>query len=220
MDGNWNDEKYSEHYNRLYATTAEEFGSCLKLLRLSAEDSIIDIGCGNGDFLLLASGIARTALGVDISEDQVAQARKKLAGRPGAEVVLSSFLDFRPGGRFFSKGFSRKALHHLKDPEKETFLMNIAPAFRQGAVFLLEDGIYFEFSRSELDRNWDRLMADAAAYYGDSWEMKKKDLIHSFREEFAASADEWTRIFDKAGFSVTDRMPKNSFYGTLIAVKR
>lgn len=219
MEGDWNDEKYSAHYNSLYRTPAGEFRSCIELLKLSPGDSIIDVGCGDGDFLLLASGIAASALGVDVSEAQVALARAKLAGKPGTEVVHSSFQDFAPGPRTFTKGFSRKALHHLTDPEKETFFMKLSPAFKPGAVFLLEDGMYFNFGRQDLEKNWDLLLADAAAFYGASWEAKKKDLVHSFREEFATGADEWTRIFAKAGFKVAARMPKNSFYGTLLAVK-
>lgn len=220
MDGDWKSGDYAAHYNKLYATPAEEFAACMELLDLKPEDSLIDFGCGNGDFLLLASGKVKSAVGVDISGPQAEEAKRKLAGRPNADIVLSSFLDFDPAGRAFTKGFSRKALHHLTDPEKETFLLNLAPAFRPGALFLLEDGMYAAFSRADLDRNWDRLLEDAAAFYGDTWEAKKKDLVHSFREEFAPGTADWIRLFSKAGFDVVKNQPKNSFYGTLLAVKR
>ncbi|HNW43951.1 MAG TPA: methyltransferase domain-containing protein [Elusimicrobiales bacterium] len=220
MDGNWKDDKaYAAHYNKLFATPAGEFGACIELLDLKPGDSLIDFGCGNGDFLLLASEKVKNAVGVDISAAQAEEARKKLAGRAGAEIILSPFLDFKPGARSFTKGFSRKALHHLTDPEKEQFLLGIAPAFTPGALFLLEDGMYSDFGRADLDKNWSKLLAEAAAFYGDSWEAKKKDLMHSFREEFAPGTDEWVRIFGKAGFKILKRSPINSFYGTLLAVK-
>ena len=219
MDGDWESQDYVAYYNKLYATPADEFAACMDLLELRPEDSLVDFGCGNGEFLLLASVKVKAALGVDISGPQAEQAMTKVAGHTGAEVVLSSFLDFDPDGRAFTKGFSRKALHHLTDTEKERFLLKISPAFRPGALFLLEDGMYADFSRSDLDKNWGRLMADAAAAYGASWETRKKDLIHSFREEFAPGTADWIRIFNKAGFKIIKNMPKNSFYGTLLAVK-
>lgn len=219
MDGDWKSGEYAAHYNRLYATPAEEFAACADLLRLGPGDSLVDLGCGNGDFLLAAAPRVKRALGVDVSAPQAEEARRKLAALPNAEVVLSSFLDFDPAGRTFTRGFSRKALHHLTDAEKEAFLLKLAPAFEPGALFLLEDGMYAEFGRDGLDRNWDRLMADAAAFYGAAWPAKKKDLVHSFREEFAPGTADWIRIFGKAGFRIIENRPKNSFYGTLLAVK-
>jgi cyclopropane fatty-acyl-phospholipid synthase-like methyltransferase len=219
MHGDWKDKDYAAHYNELYATPAEEFASCIELLELSPGDSLIDFGCGNGDFLLLASGKVKSAVGVDISGPQTEEAKKKLSGCPAAEVELSSFLDFAPGPRAFSKGFSRKALHHLTDTEKERFLLNIAPSFKPGALFLLEDGMFFDFPRADMEKHWDTLMTEAARYYGGGWEAKKKDIVHSFREEFPTGADEWVRIFEKAGFRITRRLPRCSFYGSLLAVK-
>lgn len=220
MDGNWKDDKnYAAHYNKLFATPVQEFGACIEMLDLKADDSLIDFGCGNGDFLLLASEKVKSAVGVDISAAQVEEAKKKLTGRHGTEVLHSTFLDFAPEERTFTKGFSRKALHHLTDPEKEQFILKMAPAFKPGALFLLEDGMYESFRRADLEKNWDKLMADAAAFYGASWEAKKKDLVHSFKEEFAPGTEEWVRIFEKAGFSIEKRLPKNSFYGTLLARK-
>ena len=219
MDGDWKDKDYAAHYNKLYATPTQEFGIYVGVLDLNNGDSLVDFGCGNGDFLLLASGKVNHALGVDISQPQVETARKKLASRPNSEILLSTFLDFSPGQRRFTKGFSRKALHHLTDPEKEKFILNIAPAFKPGALFLLEDGMFFDFPRADMEKNWEALMAEAARYYGNGWEAKKKDIIYSFREEFPTGADEWTRIFEKAGFNIKQRLPKCSFYGPLLAVK-
>jgi cyclopropane fatty-acyl-phospholipid synthase-like methyltransferase len=220
MRENWSDENYAAHYNRLYATPAEEFQACLDLLAMGPEDSLVDFGCGNGDFLALAADRVASALGVDLSGPQLEIARSRLSGRPGVEILQSTFLDFDPGARRFTRGFSRKALHHLTDSEKELFLARIGPAFQPGALFLLEDGMFFGFEREELEANWDVLVAEAQAYYGDSWEAKKPDILHSFRNEFPTGVRRWERIFEKAGFTVTERRARSSFYGTLLAVKR
>lgn len=215
----WSDRDYTERYNRLYATPADEFRACLDLLDLTGEDALVDFGCGNGDFLALAAGRVRTAVGVDVSGPQVDEAERQLRGKSGVEIVRSSFLDFRPGARRFTRGFSRKALHHLTDPEKERFLGNVAPSFTPGAIFLLEDGMFFGFEREDLDARWEDLLAEAEGYYGPAWESKKEDLVHSFREEFPTGANRWARLFGEAGFQVTALLPKCSFYGTLLARK-
>lgn len=219
MADTWSDEDYAARYNRLYATPAEEFRACLELLDLSGEDSLVDFGCGNGEFLALAAGRVRSALGVDGSGPQMDEAERRLQGVPGVELVRSSFQDFRPGGRSFTRGFSRKALHHLDDAEKGRFLAAVGPAFRPGALFLLEDGMFFGFGRAELEERWEALMEEAARYYGATFEARREDLAHSFREEFPTGAEDWERLLAGAGFRVLRRIPRCSFYGTLLAVK-
>lgn len=215
----WSDRAYAERYNTLYATPAPEFQACLDRLQLAKDDALVDFGCGNGEFLELAARLVRTAVGVDASGPQVEQARRRLAHVPNVHLVETEFLDFDPGGQRFTRGFSRKALHHLADPEKERFLHRIAPAFEPGALFLLEDGMFFGFEREELDTHWDELVSEAASYYGDSWPAKREDVLHSFREEFPTGANRWARLFHQAGFAVKALKPRCSFYGTLLAVK-
>jgi len=154
-----------------------------------------------------------------MSGPQTELARKKLSDAGNVEIITAAFLNFDPGGRKFTKGFSRKALHHLTNTEKETFLLRISGAFEKNALFLLEDGIFFDFPRTDIEKNMPALLKDAERYYGSSWEQKKKDIIHSFTQEFPAGASEWTEFFAKAGFKVIKRIPKCSFYGTLMAVK-
>ena len=219
-DGDWKDKDYAAHYNELYATSAKEFAPCLEALDLKPEDSIIDFGCGNGSFLALAAAKVNKALGIDISEPQLAEAKKNLQGLNNVELLLTEFMKFNPGQRKFTKGFSRKALHHLTNPEKQQFLINISPAFKKNAIFLMEDGIYFDFPRSEIQQNMPRLIKACEEYYGSSWEAKKKDLLHSFNEEFAAGASEWESFFANAGWKVILKKPASIFYGTIIAIKQ
>lgn len=219
MDGDWKDKDYTKHYNTLYATSAKEFGSYIDTLKLNNKDTLIDFGCGNGDFIFLAANKAKYAVGVDISEPQAAQAKEKVKNFKNAEIVLSSFLEYKPNNLLFTKAFSRKALHHLTNPEKEQFLLNISTSFAKDAIFLLEDGIFFDFPRSEIEKKLPELIADASRYYGSSWEAKKKDILHSFTQEFPAGASEWESFFNKAGFTVIQKIPKCSFYGTIIAKK-
>ena len=218
MDGDWKSQDYAAHYNKLYATPAEEFQALAAILRLAPGDRIVDFGCGNGDFLQAAMRVASSGLGVDISDEQLALARRKFAGDSRVEFIKTPFLDFAPGPRTFTRGFSRKALHHLTDGEKAVFFAKVGPHFEPGSLFLLEDGI-MDFERADLEANWDRLMNDCAAYYGDLWEQKKADVSFCFRSEYPAGIKAWTAAFAAGGFKLLNTSKKSSFYGSILAEK-
>jgi len=218
MEEHWKDRDYAKHYNSLYATSAEEFAECAERLRVAPGDRVIDFGCGNGDFLAAALGTAASAVGVDISDSQLESAARRFKGDPRVQLVRSSFLDFSPGPRTFTRGFSRKALHHLTDEEKIRFFKKAGGFFEPKALFLLEDGV-MDFERSELDANWDRLMKDFETYYGAKWEQKKNDVIFCYRQEYPAGIKAWTAALAAGGFSVINRERRSSFYGSLLAGK-
>lgn len=218
MEENWKDRRYVARYNSLYATPQEEFLKCAETLRLCPADRVIDFGCGNGDFLAVALKTVQAATGVDLSENQLAQAALRFKGRAGVQLAKSGFLEFQPGPGTFTKGFSRKALHHLTDAEKKTFFARAGRCFEKKALFLLEDGV-FDFERTDLDRNWPGLMKDCEAYYGSAWERKKKDVSFCFRQEFPTGIKAWTAAFAAGGFKIIKRERRSSFYGSLLAEK-
>jgi len=137
MEDNWKDRDYAAHYNSLYATPAGEFVKCAERLRVAPGDHVLDLGCGNGDFLAAAMRTAASAVGVDMSDGQLEQAALRFKGDARVELLKSSFMDFNPGARTFTRGFSRKALHHLTDPEKIIFFKKIGKHFKPKALFLL-----------------------------------------------------------------------------------
>ena len=63
--------------------------------------SLLDVGCGFGDFLafLEARGIAPAYTGIDICEPMVERCRERFAGR-GATFVEADVLGFEPAQRF------------------------------------------------------------------------------------------------------------------------
>lgn len=226
MEENWLNPEYVNYYNRNYATSAEEFRGYLDLLQVGEGDCLVDFGCGNGDFLEVARERNCRLVGVDISSVQIEAAKGRLSSCDSALLVCCPFVDFVPanlGGQRqplqFSKGFSRKALHHLTDAEKALWLAHVAPSFVAGAQLYIEDGIFFEFEREELDSHWDKLLGQAAAYYGESWAEKEHDLRHSFRDEYPTGVGYWKKILADNGFHLAWQRPRCSFYGGILAVK-
>jgi cyclopropane fatty-acyl-phospholipid synthase-like methyltransferase len=216
--GDWKDAGFVAHYNALYALSEDEAQPYLDRLALSPADSLVDFGCGDGSFLALAAPLAGRALGLDGSADQVRLARERLRDLTQAEVVQGGFLDCGLSGRTFTKGFSRKALHHLTDPQKQEFLRRAGPHFSLGALFLIEDGI-FPFERAELEAHMPQVLQEGAAYFGDAWEAKQADFTHMLKEEFPTGMGFWSRAFEAAGFRVLERWHRNCFLGGLLARK-
>jgi len=205
-------------HNDLGASPLEELLKGVDLLRVAPGDRVIDLGCGNGEFLAAALRTAESAVGVDVSKNRLDQAALRFKGDSRVELIRSPLLDFEPGGKTFTKGFSHKALHTLTDPEKHRFFAKIGKSFIPKALFLVIDGI-FDFERSDLDSNWPGLMKDCAAYYGAAWERRKDGIIFSFRKEYPAGIKTWTSALAAGGFRVVKRERRSSFYGFLLAEK-
>ncbi len=218
MKENGEKREHAARHNELYAEPMEEFLKCARLLRLAPGDRVIDFGCGNGEFLDAALKTAGSAVGVDQAGSRLAAAALRFRGDARVKLVKSPFLDFEPGGQTFTKGFSRKALHHLTDREKTLFFAKAGKSFAPKALFLVED-VIFDFERPDLDRNWPGLMRDCAAYYGASWERRKSEVIFCFREEYPTGIKAWTSALAAGGFKIIHRGRRGPFYGSLLAEK-
>jgi SAM-dependent methyltransferase len=217
---NWSSTDYVSHYNDNYSTSLSEFLKLSEYLNIGKGDILIDFGCGNGQFLESCSDRISLGIGVDCSLDQVLSAKKRLEFHPHIKVLRSSFLDFKSDGLKFTRGFSRKALHHLDDMEKIVFFKNIGKDFVEGSFFLIEDGIFFNFERDELDLHWNELIREASEYYGSSWEKKQKDVEDCFRFEFPTGINAWNSALTEAGFAIIETRRYSNFYGSILAQKK
>lgn len=211
---------YFKRYNSVNGISAEQLERYLAPLNLSPDDRAVEFGCGNGDALARVADIAAAATGVDISKEQLENARLKLAGRKNILLVESSFLDCRKklGGHSFTKGLSRKALHHLTDPEKKIFVEKIAPLFKKDSIFVLEDGI-FNFDRTQLNEKLPQIVAEAKIYYDAAWPEIEKDFMITILEEFVTDYKTWEAAFNHGGFMMTARKAYSMFYGMMVFKK-
>jgi SAM-dependent methyltransferase len=211
----WQDPGFVAHYNAHYALSPAEMRPYLDRLGLTPTDALVDFGCGDGTFLALAAPLVSRALGVDASDQQTSLARTRLRDFKNVEIAASDFLRFEPGDRRFTKGFSRKALHHLSDPDKIAFMKRIAGCFAPGARLLLEDAM-FTFDRAELPARMPAVLRDAQAYFGTAWAVKQGDFLHSLREEFPTGQEFWIAACAAAGFQTIERWNHNCFLGGLL----
>jgi len=216
MDWDWKKKESAERYNELYDLPAEDAERYLRLLGLREGDVFVDFGCGRGDMLALAAAKVRTAVGVDVSPQQIALARERLRGIGNVEFVEASFEGFDAAGRRFTKGFARKALHHLDDEGKAAFFRRLGSVFEAGGLFLLEDAVY-SFDRKELDARMPELLKELEAYFGERWAAKKDDVLHMLRHEFPTGHNAWAAALEAGGFQVVERWQTTGFLGGFLA---
>jgi SAM-dependent methyltransferase len=87
--------------NEISLTLADwRYDTCLRLCPPRPQDAVLDIGCGDGEFLALARDCGMQAFGIDVDDRAVHLARN---GRGLAEVRCGGWAgirDFGPPGRF------------------------------------------------------------------------------------------------------------------------
>lgn len=214
----WQKPDYARKYRENYSFPEKTLRKLLKKLNISGSDRVLEFGCGDGAFMSAAAKRAAWVHGIDCSCGQLAKAALNLKGLDNVSLEKKDFLDFSGGGGF-TRGFSRKALHHLSDRDKKSFFRKISPAFKPGSLFLIEDGIFFSFSRSMLEKKWSYLMKACEKYYGSQWEKKKKDVVYCFRHEYPTGLLQWRQALSAGGFRIVEVEKYSPFYGFILAKK-
>lgn len=90
---------------------------------------VLEIGCNAGIYAWHIAPIAKSYIGIDISENYIRQATitaKYIKGAP-VSFIHSSLGDFAPGEDLFDAVFASFLLYHLSDAEVEIFEKKIAP---------------------------------------------------------------------------------------------
>src|SRR5262249_32928360 len=130
MTNQWN----AAEYDAKHAFVYEKARGLVELLAPKAGERILDLGCGTG--MLTAEIAARGAevVGVDRSEEMVAQARKKF---PALRFDVMNARELRFNGEVDAV-FSNAVLHWI--PEAEQVIAGVARALRLGGRFIAEFG--------------------------------------------------------------------------------
>lgn len=88
-----------------------------KLIELCVEkdDRVLDVGCGTGSATVIAAGVAKEVVGIDLSPDMIELAQEKVAkqGVSNTTVLTTSVEDYRPR-ELFDKVISSFMIPHVK----------------------------------------------------------------------------------------------------------
>jgi ubiquinone/menaquinone biosynthesis C-methylase UbiE len=111
---------------------ARQQREALEALELKTGDRLLDVGCGTGAAVRAAAEVVERAVGLDLSPNMLAEARKRATGLPNAEFVEgdSENLPFDDGE--FTAALCTTSLHHYPRPDAAAreFARVLAPGGR------------------------------------------------------------------------------------------
>lgn len=106
-------------------------------------EKVADVGCGNGQFLLLLSKFARPSYlyGIEVTEKLINNARKlfQKAGQQRYQFDLYDGEHFPSELGEMDIIFLIDVLHHVPKPRQELFLKSLAMVIKPGARLVLKD---------------------------------------------------------------------------------
>jgi trans-aconitate methyltransferase len=121
-------------YDGKHAFVWELAKDLVPLLGPKAGERILDIGCGTGHLTAEIAASGAEVLGIDRSEEMIAEARKKFP-EIRFEVMDAKEMPF---AKEFDGVFSNATLHWIKEPER--VIAGIARALKPGGRFVAEFG--------------------------------------------------------------------------------
>ncbi|MDX8048487.1 class I SAM-dependent methyltransferase [Lentzea sp. BCCO 10_0798] len=114
------------------------FGRLVDLADIGAGDEVLDVGCGPGYLTALAARAGGRAVGVDVSEPMIAEARRRRAGgNCSFQVGRAEALDLPDAS--FDVVVSSLALHHIPEQSRATAFAEMFRVLRPGGRVLIAD---------------------------------------------------------------------------------
>ena len=137
-------ETYGEDFGQTSWVTTEESLEIPKLLDLTRDSSVLEIGCGSGGYALhLASKIGCEIVGVDINEAGVSNANRLAQERGLASLARFEQCDASKNFPFdaetFDVAFSNDVLCHI--PERLGVLVEMFRVLKPGGRMLFSDAL-------------------------------------------------------------------------------
>ena len=196
---------------------AREAETMIKLIDIQPEHSILEIGCGTGEFSIELSKYCAQVLALDISQGMLdfAMDKAKVRGRNNVDFEKAGFLTFDPDERIFDTVISQLVLHHLPDFWKLIALKNINSMLKDGGKFYLKDVVYSS-DTPDFDPFFSQTLQNLPPGAGDDM---RYDIILHIKKEFSTFDWIMEELIEKAGFRIEEAIYKNGFMATYLCIK-
>ena len=194
---------YVREYDRKSGFDPDPDLALLDRYGFTAESTLIDFGCGTGEFALAAARTCRRVVAVDISTPMLDALRRKAEqeGMKNLEIVGQGFLTYEQRGEKADFVFSRNALHHLPDFWKALALERIARLLKPGGVLRLRD-LVFSFEPHDSGPVIEAWLQTAPARPEDGW--TRAELETHLRQEFSTFSWLLEPMLKRAGFEIRE----------------
>ncbi|MCD6291817.1 MAG: class I SAM-dependent methyltransferase [Anaerolineae bacterium] len=141
----------ARHYDTLLdVVTLGRYGSFIKrairAMRIQPQDRVLDLGAGTGrNACLMMEYLSPEGevVGLDISDEMIAQFRKNCARFPNARVINMRIDQPLPFHEEFDKAFISFVLHGFPQEAREVIIRNALESLKSGGSFFILD--YSEF---------------------------------------------------------------------------
>ena len=215
----FNDVTQVEVYDRNQTTsTLDREQVLVTRLGISAEDSIIDLGAGTGNFAIQAALAGASVHAVDISEIMLNYARSKAqkAGITNIKFHRAGFLSYDHQDDLANFVVTKNALHILPDFWKMTAFLKIAAMLQPKGILYLRD-VIFSFSPADYEASIDEWIRKVAKPKGEGW--TAKDFESHVREEYSTYGWIIEGMLTRAGFEIVEVNYNEATYAEYLCVK-
>ena len=186
-------------YDRNQGRDPAEDRALIAALGLGSHHSLLDLGCGTGQFACEAARVAGAVTAVDVSTAMLDFARQRAAkaGLTNIRFALGGFLSYEHAGAAFDFAVSKFALHHLSDFWKAAALLRIHAWLKPGGILFLRD-VVFSFAQTDYRRGVEDWIARVASPPGQGF--TAEDFATHVREEHSTYRWILEGLIERAGF--------------------
>jgi ubiquinone/menaquinone biosynthesis C-methylase UbiE len=141
---NYADMKYEKNPQQ------KDLGIFLKLLK--PKSKILDLGCGAGQDAGYLAEAGMEVLGLDISKEMIAEAKKR---NPTIIFSVGDFLLFNFVDDKFDAVWCSTVFHHIPSDQNEVFIKKIQRILRPGGLLYISTGVGGSESEGWTDAEWE-----------------------------------------------------------------
>jgi len=204
---------YDERMGKL-RNIKKEIEDILNTIGLKKGDTLIEIGCGTGEFSIEAAKRCNNVIALDVSKNMLEYAKNKASngGIANISFVNAGFLSYQHEGKSVDFVVSSIALHHLPDFWKLMALKNINSMLKEKGKFYLHD-VVFSFDIINFEKaveSWINQTND---------DRMKKNMVNHINGEFSTTNWIMEKIIEHAGFTIESKDYKNDFFASYLCIK-
>jgi SAM-dependent methyltransferase len=125
-------DKVSRVYDTSRVANAETTEKLIRLLGISNNSIVLDLGCGTGNYTFVLGRVAKSVVGIDLSMGMLEKAQGKFAA---LSLMCGDVTNLPFSSDTVEGAFAIQVLHHVK--EKELFLSEAYRVLRRGATLAI-----------------------------------------------------------------------------------
>ncbi len=193
-------DKVSYVYDTSRMANAESIDKLLRILRISSNSMVLDLGCGTGNYTSILQQTAKAVVGIDQSRGMLHQARCKCKS-----PLVQGDITYLPfANMIFDGAFAIQVLHHVK--QKEQFLCDVYRVLHKGATFAIDSCSHRQMRTFWLYRYWPKGLNLDLARIPDTKEIASRLMRAGFSDigmevsyaDIAAEHEKPERYLDKS----------------------